>query len=105
MSLPKILDINVHFMRKADSHNFVNDLNHEIETKLANLNDMKGLPYDKSDVIQLISSIEINKMRCLKGEIDAKQLYHGVEQALIQCKIKHPGFYYLKDPALNAYFS
>ena len=44
-------------------------------------------------------------MKCLKGEINAKRLYRDVDYALSLFKIKHPGFDYLKDPALNAYFS
>jgi len=104
MSLLKILDINVHFIRKANIDDFVNELGHEIEEKLASLDDMEGLPYEKIDIIQLISSIEIDKMKCLKGEISAKRLYLDVDYALSLFKIKHPKFDYLKDPALNAYF-
>ncbi len=65
---------------------------------------MEGLPYDKYDMIRLIGSIEIDKMKCLKGEISAKRLYCDVDYALSLFKIKHPGFDYLKDPAMNAYF-
>jgi len=103
MSLLKILDINVHFIRKANSNNFVSELSHEIEAKLASLDDV-SLPYDKPEIIQLIVTIETYKMQCLRGEITAKQLYHDVDHALSLFKIKHPGFDYLKDPALNAYF-
>lgn len=105
MSLLKILDINVHFIRKAASNNFVNELTREIEEKLASFDDMGGLPYDKSHMIRLISSIETFKMKCLQGDINAKRLYCDVEYALSLFKIKHPGFDYLNDPVLNAYFS
>ena len=105
MSLLKILDINVHFIRKAASDNFVNELTHEIEEKLASLDDMEVLPYNKPDIVQLIGSIEIYKMKCLKGEISAKRLYRDVDYALSLFKIKHPGFDYMNDPVLNAYFS
>jgi hypothetical protein len=44
-------------------------------------------------------------MKCLKGEINAKRLYRDVDYALSLFKIKHPGFDYLTDPVLNAYFS
>ena len=105
MSLLKILDIDVHFIRKAASKSFTNALSHDIEQRLAKLDYMDGLPYNKSDMIQLISSIELEKMKCLKGEINAKRLYRDVDQALNLFKMKHPGFDYLKDPALNVYFS
>ena len=105
MSLIKILDINVDFIRKSASDNFVSELSHEVEAKLARLDDIGGLPYEKSNMIQLIRSIEVDKMKCLKKEINAKRLYRDVDYALSLFKIKHPGFDYLKDPALSAYFS
>ena len=66
---------------------------------------MEGLPYDKSDIVRLIRSIETKKMRCLKGEISAKQLYRDVEYALSLFKTKHVGFDYMTDPIMIAYFS
>jgi hypothetical protein len=105
MSMAKILDINGHFIRKSTSDDFVSELSHEIEEKIASLDIIKSLPYEKPDIIQLISSVEIDKMRCVKGYITAKRLYCDVDYALSLFKIKHPGFDYLKDPALNAYFS
>jgi hypothetical protein len=105
MTLLKILDVNVNFIRKANSLNFVNELNHEIEEKLSTFNDMEGLPYDKFEMIRLIGSIEIDKMKCLKGDINANQLYRDIDYTLSLFKIKHPGFDYVKDPVLNAYFS
>jgi len=105
MSLIKILDINVDFIRKSASDNFVSELSHEVEAKLARLDDIGGLPYEKSNMIQLTRSIEEDKMKCLKGETNAKRLYRDVDYALSLFKIKHPGFDYLQDPALNAYFS
>ena len=105
MSLIKILDINVDFIRKSASDDFVSEMSHEIEEKLASLGDMEILPYEKSDIVQLIGSIETYKMKCLMGELSAKRLYCDVDYALSLFKIKHPGFDYIKDPALNAYFS
>ena len=105
MSLIKILDINAHFIKKSSSDDFVSELTHEIEEKLASLDDMEGLPYDKPDIVQLIGTIETYKMKCLKGDISAKRLYRDVDYALSLFKIKHPGFDYMKDPGLNAYFS
>jgi hypothetical protein len=57
-----------------------------------------------SDMIRLICSIERYKIRCLKGDISAKRLYRGVDHALSEFGIKHPGFDYMNDPNLNAYF-
>lgn len=105
MSLVKILDINVTFLKTAANESFMDKLSHDIEAKLASLGDIEGLPYDMPDIIQLINSIETDKVRFLKGEISAKQLYRDVDHALSLFKIKHPEFNYLNDPALNAYFS
>jgi hypothetical protein len=44
MSLIKILDINGHFIRKSSCDDFVSQLSHEIEEKLAGLDDMEGFP-------------------------------------------------------------
>ena len=105
MSLIKILDINAHFIKKSFSDDFVSELRNEIEEILASFDDMEGLPYDKPDIVQLIGTIETCKMKCLKGDISAKRLYRDVDYALSLFKIKHPGFDYMKDQALSAYFS
>jgi hypothetical protein len=104
MSLLKIMDINVQVIRKADSDDFVNELIHEIEEKLASLDGIDSLPYNKPDIVHLIGAIEIDKMKCLRGQISAKRLYRDVDYALSLFKIKNPKFDYLKDPAFNAYF-
>jgi len=105
MSLVKILDINVNLLKKATIKTTNDDLSHDIEGKLAELRDMDRLPYDKSDIVRLISSIEMDKVKFLLGDISAKRLYCDVDYALSLFKIKHPGFDYMNDPALNAYFS
>jgi len=105
MSLIKILDINTNAIKKYSSDDFANELSREIEEKLIHLHDMGGLPYVKPDIVQLIGTIEACKMKCLKGEINAKRLYRDADYALSLFKIKHPGFDYLTDPVLNAYFS
>ena len=105
MSLVKILNINVNLLKKATAKTSNDDLQHEIQGKLAELHDMDRLPYKKSDIVQLISSIETDKVKFLLGAISAKRLYCDVDYALSLFKIKHPGFDYMKDPALNTYFS
>jgi hypothetical protein len=105
MSFVKILDVNVNFLRTAAKKDFVDELRHEIEKKLASLDDMKGFPYDKSDIIQLIKAIETDKVKFLQGDISAKRLYCDVEYSLSLFKIKHPGFDYMNDPAIDIYYS
>jgi hypothetical protein len=105
MAYVKILDVNVNFLRIAAKKDFMGELCHEIERKLADLDDMKEFPYDKPDIIQLIKAIETDKVKFVRGEISVKRLYSDVDYTLSLFKIKHPGFDYLKDLALNAYFS
>jgi hypothetical protein len=105
MSYLKILDVNVNFLRTAAKKDFMDELRREIERKLAALDDMKGFPYDKPDIIQLIKTIETDKVKFVRGEISAKRLYSDVDYTLSLFKIKHPGFDYLSDPVVNAYYA
>ncbi len=101
----KILDINVTLLKRATNTTLTDNLNQEIEERLPRLHNMDGLPYKKPDIVRLISSIETNKIKFLRGEISAKRLYVDVDYDLSLFKIKHPGFDYMKDPILNVYFS
>jgi len=103
MSFVKIFDIDVNFLKTAANEDGMDALSHEIERKLAGL-DVKGLPYDKPDILRLINSIEKDKIRFVQGDISARRLYVDVDYSLSLFKIKHPEFDYLKDPALNVYF-
>jgi hypothetical protein len=105
MPYKKILNIDVNFLRMAGKKNFMDELRHEIERKLSDLDDVKALPYDKPDIIQLIEVTETYKVKFIRGIISAKQLYHDVDKALDRFKTKHPGFDLLKDPATNAYYA
>jgi hypothetical protein len=104
MSYVNILDVNDHFLRNAANEGFMNDLKHVIEAKLADV-DAEGLTYGKPDVIQLIIAIEKYKLRFLHGEISATQLYSEVAAKLDRFKVEHPGFNFLKDSVVNAYYS
>ncbi len=105
MSLVKILDFNVDLLKKAVNKTSTDEMHHEIEEKLATFHDMDELPYDKPNIVELISSIEVHKVKFLLGDISAKRLYCDVDYDLSLFKIKHPGFDYMKDPVLNAYYS
>ena len=105
MPYKNILDIDVNFMRIAAKKDFMDELRHEIERRLSDLDDMKALPYDRADIIQFIEVTETNKVKFIRGIISAKQLYQDVDKALDRFKTKHPGFDHLKDPAINAYYA
>ncbi len=105
MSFAKILDMNHRFLKIASDKVLVDELCHEIERKLHDLDDTKGMPYGKPDIVQLIGSIEKAKIKCLHGHMSAKQLYQEVNHKLSLFKSKHPGFDYMKDSAIDAYYS
>ena len=104
MSYVKLLDVNDHFLKSAANEDFMNDLKHEIEAELANV-DAGGLAYGKPDVIQLIIAIEKYKLRFLHGDISVKELYSEVAAKLDRFKMEHPRFNFLKDSVVNAYYS
>jgi len=105
MLLMKILDIDSRFLKIASHEAFMDELDKHIEGKLASLDDMLGLPYDKHHIEQLIHSVEMQKMKCLKGEISAKRLYRNIDHALSLFKTNHPSFDFQKDPVIVAYYS
>jgi hypothetical protein len=47
----------------------------------------------------------MNKIKFLNGDISGDRFYNDVDNALGLFEREHPGFDYLKDPALNVYFS
>jgi hypothetical protein len=105
MSFTKILDMNDRFLKIASDKNLTDDLSREIERKLRDLGEMKGLPYGKPDIVQLIDTIEKAKIKCLHGHMSAKQLYREIDHKLALFKIRHPGFDYMDDTAIEAYYS
>jgi hypothetical protein len=105
MIFVKIFGISTNFIKNAEHKDFIHVLSNEIERKLASLDEMEGLPYDKTNIIQLIGLIEMNKIKFLNGDISGDRFYNDVDNALGLFEREHPGFDYLKDPALNVYFS
>jgi hypothetical protein len=105
MSFTKILGMNDRFLKIASDKNLMADLSREIERKLSDLDGAEGLPYGKPEIVKLIDSIENAKMKCLHGHMSAKQLYREIEHKLSLFKIKHPGFDYMKDSAIDAFYS
>jgi hypothetical protein len=133
MSYRNGMDVNVNLLRTADRKNFMDELHHEIKIKLIGVHqdrsldpaaeknvtnelqdeieeklehlDAGKLPYCKREMIQLIIGIEECKRRFRRGDISAKQLLGEVNATFDQFKTLHPGFDFLHDPALSAYYS
>ncbi|MCU0531793.1 MAG: hypothetical protein MUE76_06855 [Syntrophales bacterium] len=104
MSLVKILDINVEFLKAAAKEDFIPGLDRDIEKKLDRLAESREFPCGRPDVTQLIRSIETAKYRFLQGQLTAQQLYREVTAQLARFKGTHHDFDHLNDPVLNAYF-
>ena len=104
MSLVRILDIDAGFLRAVESGS-ATELSRNIESKLSGLDEQERLPYEKTELVELIKTIETRKMSCLRGDISAKQLYGSVTCALNQFKMRRPGFDYMKDTGIKAYYS
>lgn len=105
MSLVKILDIDVHFLKAAASREFMDDLGRNIQARLDGCGEPAQDAYGKPEMAQMIHAVETAKYRFLRGQITAKQLYREVVESLDQFKAQHPGFDHLRDPLLNAYYS
>jgi hypothetical protein len=69
--------MNDRFLKIASDRNLADDLSREIERKLCDLDDMKGLPYGKPDIVQLIDTIEKAKMKCLHEPYERKATAPG----------------------------
>ena len=105
MSLVKILDIDVHFLKAAAGRDFMDDLGRNIQARLDGCGEPAQGAYGKPEMAQMIHALETAKYRFLRGQITAKQLYSDVVASLDQFKAQHPAFDYLRDPLLNAYYS
>ena len=105
MSLVRILDIDVEFLKAAAGEDFIRGRSRDIEAKLDRLGEQGKSACGRADIAELIRSIETAKYRFLQGQITARQLYRDVTEQLDGFKVKHRDFDYLRDPVLNAYFS
>lgn len=105
MSLVRILNFGMTAVKRYASEDFAKDVGRMVEEKLIGLQGLEGLPYGKPDIVQLIIAIELCKMKCLRGEINANRLYRDVDYELSLFRVKHPGFDYMTDPVLGFYFS
>ena len=105
MSLVRILDIDVHFLKAAAGREFMDELGRNIEARLDGCGEPEGGAYGKPEMAQMIHAVETAKYRFLQGQITAKQLYRDVVANLDRFKAQHPAFDYLRDPVLERYYS
>jgi|WetSurMetagenome_2_1015567.scaffolds.fasta_scaffold48993_4 hypothetical protein len=91
-------------LKAVDSKDLQQDLTREIVKILAPLDDGNTVISLKRDIIELICSIEMIKIRFLRGELRAKDLHREVGFSLHQFRMRYINFDYRDDPIFNAYF-
>jgi hypothetical protein len=104
MSPGQLFTIRNEILKVIDSVDLREDLNREITKIVAPFDDRKSALSRKREIIELICSIEMTKIRFLRGEVRAKDIHREVHFSLHQFKMRYQGFNYLDDPIFNAYF-
>ncbi len=103
MSFEQLFVLRDEILKVIDSKDLREDLKREILKILAPLNDGHTV-FPKRDVVELICSIEMIKIRFLRGEVRAKDLHREVKFNLHQFRVQHQNFNYQDDPIFNVYF-
>jgi hypothetical protein len=104
MSFEQLFGIRDEILKFIDSEDPGEDLNREIARIVAPFDDGKTALSLKREILELICSIEMIKIRFLRGEVRAKDLHREVHFSLHQFHLRHQGFKYLDNPIINAYF-
>ena len=104
MSFDQLFDIRDEILKFIDSEDPREDLNREIARIVTPFDDGKTALSLKRDIIELICSIEMIKIRFLRGEVRAKDIHRDVHFRLHQFHLRHQGFPYQDNPIINAYF-
>ena len=104
MSYGKMLVIKEDLLKVAGSGDLLRDLHRAVEKMTARCDDGNMNRSYRREIVALISSIEIIKIRFLRGEVRAKDLHREVEFCLQQFRVRHQTFNYRDDPTFNSYF-
>ena len=104
MSYEKLLVIKEDILKVADSEDLFQDLSLAVEKIIAHFDEGKTTRSLRREIIELITSIEMLKIRFLRGEVRAKDLHREVEFSLNQFRMRYQNFNYQDDPIFSAYF-
>jgi hypothetical protein len=104
MSYEKLLVIKEDILKVANSEDLSKDLNREVEKMIADFDGGRTASSFRREIIELISSIEMIKIRFLRGEVRAKDLHREVDFSLNQFRMRYQNFNYQDDPIFSAYF-
>ncbi|HET6488975.1 MAG TPA: hypothetical protein VFG28_04370 [Syntrophales bacterium] len=103
MSFEQLFGLRDEILNLIGSRDLQEDLKREILKILAPFDDSNTVSR-KRDVIELICSIEMTKIRFLLGELRAKDLHREVSFNLNQFRVRHQHFNYQDDPIFKVYF-
>jgi hypothetical protein len=104
MSFEQMFAMRDELLKVIDSDDLQKNLNREIEKIVAPFDDGKIAISLKREIIGLICSIEMIKIRFLRGEVRAKDLHREVHFSLHQFQMRYQGFNHQDNPIFNAYF-
>jgi hypothetical protein len=104
MSYEKLLVIKEDLLEVAGSEDLFHDLSRAVEKRIAHCDDGKTTRSFRREIIALITSIEMIKIRFLRGEVRAKDLHREVEFSLQQFRTRYQNFNHRDDPIFSAYF-
>jgi len=104
MTFEQLFYIGDEILKVIGSEDPREDLNREVARIVAPFDDGKTAISLKREIIELIGSVEMIKIRFLRGEVRAKDLHREVHLSLHQFQLRYRGFNYLDHPIINAYF-
>jgi hypothetical protein len=103
-SYEKLLVIKEDILKVVDSGDLFHDLSRAVEKRIAHCDDGKTTRSLRREIVDLITSIEMLKIRFLRGEVRARDLHREVEFSLNQFRMRYQNFNYEDDPIFSAYF-
>lgn len=105
MRFEQLFVIRDEILRYIDNTDLKGDLAREIARILAPVDDGVTALSTRRDIVELIGFIEETKIRFLRGELRAKELYREVDFGLHQFKMRNQGFDFTSNPVFLSYFS
>lgn len=104
MSYEKLLVIKEDILKVAYSEELFHDLSGAVEKRIAHCDDGKTTRSCRREIVELITSIEMLKIRFLRGELRAKDLHREDEFSLQQFRMRNHTFIDQDDPIFSDYF-
>jgi len=104
MSFEQLFVMRDEVLNIIDSEDLREDLKRAIEKIVAPFDVGKTATSLKREIVDLICSIEMIKIRFLREEVRAKDIHREVDFCLHQFRMRYQNFDYQNDPAFRAYF-